>query len=38
MLGCLADQYDISFTQRIEFSDPEGLFSSIPVHFMKRTE
>ncbi len=36
VLGCLADQYDISFTQRIEFSDPEGLFSSIPVHFMKK--
>lgn len=36
VLGCLADQYGISFTPRLEFSDPEGIFSAIPVHFMKR--
>ncbi len=36
VLSCLAEQYDIIFTQRLEFSDPDNLFSAIPPHFMKK--
>ncbi|MBN2160054.1 MAG: type II secretion system ATPase GspE [Spirochaetes bacterium] len=38
VLTCLAEQYDITFLPRIEFSDPENLFSSIPIHFMKKNK
>jgi general secretion pathway protein E len=38
ILNCLAEQYDISFVPRIEFSDPDHLFSAIPVHFMRKNK
>jgi general secretion pathway protein E len=38
ILTCLADQYDISFMPHIEFSDPDNLFTSIPIHFLKKNK
>ncbi|OHD64128.1 MAG: type II secretion system protein GspE [Spirochaetes bacterium RBG_13_51_14] len=36
IMNCLAEQYDINFLLHIDFSDPDNLFSSIPIHFMKK--
>ncbi len=34
--SCLAEQYDMSFMTRLDFSDPDNLFAEIPVHFMRK--
>lgn len=36
ILTCLADQYDMTFMPRLDFSDPDNLFANIPVHFMRK--
>ncbi|HPL18241.1 MAG TPA: type II secretion system ATPase GspE [Spirochaetota bacterium] len=36
ILSCLAEQYDMTFMPRLDFSDPENLFASMPVHFMRK--
>jgi len=36
ILSCLAEQYDMSFLPRLDFSDPDNLFAGIPVHFMRK--
>ena len=36
ILSCLAEQYDMTFLPRLDFSDPDGLFATMPVHFMRR--
>lgn len=36
ILACLAEQYDMSFLPRLDFSDPDNLFTGIPVHFMRK--
>jgi general secretion pathway protein E len=38
ILACLAEQYNISFTPHIEFDDPDQLFASMPVQFMKKNK
>ncbi len=36
ILNCLAEQYDMSFMARLDFSDPDNMFANIPVHFMRK--
>ncbi|MBP7735819.1 MAG: type II secretion system ATPase GspE [Spirochaetes bacterium] len=36
ILSCLAEQYDMSFMPRLDFSDPDNLFAAIPAHFMRK--
>lgn len=38
ILTCLAEQYDISFMPHLDFSDPDSLFTSIPVHFLRKNQ
>src|SRR3990172_9667102 len=38
ILACLAEQYNISFEPRLDFDDPDQLFSAIPVQFMKNNK
>jgi general secretion pathway protein E len=38
ILACLAEQYNISFMSHIEFDDPDQLFTSMPVQFMKKNK
>ncbi len=36
ILSCLAEQYDMTFLPRLDFSDPDSLFATMPVHFMRK--
>ncbi len=38
ILSALAEQYGIAFQGKIEFHDPDNLFSQVPVHFLKKNK
>ncbi|MDY6934345.1 MAG: type II secretion system ATPase GspE [Spirochaetota bacterium] len=38
ILSALAEHYGISFQKRLEFDDPEELFSKIPIYFLKKNK
>ena len=36
ILGALSDRFGVPYQMKIEFHDPDKLFSSIPLHFLKK--
>ena len=38
LLGCIAEQYGLKPMARIDFDDPENVFSIVPVSFMKKNK